>query len=41
VSVLFTAPTVLRTLKKEDPEGKYMKKYSLGGMKSLFLAGER
>ena len=41
VACLFTAPTVLRTLKKEDPEAKYMAKYPLPSMRALFLAGER
>ena len=41
VKVLFTAPTAFRAIKKEDPEGKYLKKYDLSGLKALFLAGER
>ncbi len=41
VSALFTAPTALRAIKKEDPEGEYMKKYDLSCFKYLFLAGER
>jgi propionyl-CoA synthetase len=38
---LFTAPTALRAIKKEDPEGKLIAKYDLSKMRSLFLAGER
>ena len=41
VKVLFTAPTAFRAIKKEDPRGDYVKKYDLGGLQSLFLAGER
>ncbi|MGE0022440.1 MAG: propionyl-CoA synthetase [Hyphomicrobium sp.] len=41
VSVLFTAPTALRAIKKEDPDGREIGKYDLSGLKALFLAGER
>ena len=41
VSVMFTAPTALRAIKREDPEGKEIKKYNLENFKILFLAGER
>ena len=41
VKVLFTAPTAFRAIKKEDPDGEYLKKYDLSGMSALFLAGER
>jgi propionyl-CoA synthetase len=41
VKVLFTAPTAFRAIKKEDPEGEYLKNYDLSGMDALFLAGER
>jgi propionyl-CoA synthetase len=41
VSVLFTAPTAFRAIKKEDPNGEYMKKYDLSKFRTLFLAGER
>jgi propionyl-CoA synthetase len=41
VKVLFTAPTAFRAIKKEDPEGTYLKKYDLSQFKYLFLAGER
>ena len=41
VSVLFTAPTAFRAIKKEDPHGDYIKKYDLGSLQALFLAGER
>ena len=41
VKVLFTAPTAFRAIKKEDPNGEYLKKYDLSCLQSLFLAGER
>lgn len=41
VKVLFTAPTAFRAIKKEDPNGEYIKKYDLSCLQSLFLAGER
>ena len=41
VSVLFTAPTAFRAIKKEDPEGTFIRKYDLSSLRTLFLAGER
>lgn len=41
VSCLFTAPTAFRAIKREDPEGKLIKKYKMDKLRSLFLAGER
>lgn len=41
VSVMFTAPTAIRAIKKEDPDGKLVKKYDLTHFKKQFLAGER
>jgi len=41
IKSLFTAPTAIRAIKKEDPEGKFVKKYDLSHFKYLFLAGER
>lgn len=38
VSVLFSAPTAVRVLKKQDP--KYLSQYDLSSLKALFLAGE-
>src|SRR5438105_975229 len=38
---LFTAPTALRAIKKEDPQGKFLAQYDLGKFRTLFLAGER
>jgi propionyl-CoA synthetase len=38
---MFTAPTAIRAIKKEDPEGKFLKDYDLSKLKYQFLAGER
>ena len=38
VTVMFTAPTAIRVLKKQDPA--YLKKYDLSRCAHLFLAGE-
>jgi propionyl-CoA synthetase len=41
VSVLFTAPTAFRAIKKEDPEGAHLDGHDLSRLRALFLAGER
>lgn len=41
VKVMFTAPTAIRAIKKEDPEGQMIKNYDLSCLKYQFLAGER
>jgi propionyl-CoA synthetase len=38
VSVMFSAPTAIRVLKKQDPA--FLKKYDLSSLRHLFLAGE-
>lgn len=38
---LFTAPTAVRAVRKEDPEGAEVAKYDLSSMHTLFCAGER
>ncbi|MGJ4948827.1 propionyl-CoA synthetase [Bradyrhizobium sp. HKCCYLS20291] len=38
---LFTAPTAFRAIRKEDPEGTFLRKYDLSQFRTLFLAGER
>jgi propionyl-CoA synthetase len=38
VAVMFSAPTAIRVLKKQDPA--YLKKYDVSSLKHLFLAGE-
>jgi propionyl-CoA synthetase len=41
VKTLFTAPTAFRAIKKEDPNGDFIKKYDISCFKCLYLAGER
>jgi propionyl-CoA synthetase len=41
VAALFTAPTALRAIKKEDPQGALIANYDLSNLRTLFLAGER
>jgi propionyl-CoA synthetase len=41
VKALFTAPTAIRAIKKEDPEALHLGKYDLSALKYLFQAGER
>ncbi|MFT0878052.1 propionyl-CoA synthetase [Rhodopseudomonas sp. G2_2311] len=38
---LFTAPTAFRAIRKEDPDGSFIRKYDLSKLRTLFLAGER
>lgn len=41
VNILFTAPTAIRAIKREDPEGEKIQESDLSSMRALFLAGER
>ena len=41
VKVMFTAPTAMRAIKREDPEGRLMEGHDLSALEALFLAGER
>ncbi len=41
VKAMFTAPTAFRAIKRDDPNGEFIKKYDLSNYKYLFLAGER
>lgn len=41
VNTLFTAPTALRAIKKEDSSGEFLKQYDISSFRTLFLAGER
>ncbi|MBI5252001.1 MAG: propionyl-CoA synthetase [Desulfomonile tiedjei] len=41
VKALFTAPTAIRAIKREDPNGEHLKKYDISKFETLFLAGER
>jgi propionyl-CoA synthetase len=41
VNVMFTAPTAIRAIKKEDPDGLLARQYDMSSLRHLFLAGER
>ncbi|TCN31779.1 AMP-binding protein [Sinorhizobium americanum] len=41
VTVMFTAPTALRAIRKEDPEASHVARYDLSRFRALYLAGER
>ena len=41
VSAMFTAPTALRAIKKEDANGDRARQYDMPKLRALFLAGER
>jgi propionyl-CoA synthetase len=38
---MFTAPTAIRAIKREDAAGSLAERYDLGTLRALFLAGER
>ena len=40
-AAIFAAPTAFRAIKKVDPEGEFIGKYDLSGLKTIFMAGER
>ncbi len=41
VRAFFTAPTAFRAIKRDDPDGEHIRRYDLGRLRTLFLAGER
>ncbi|KAJ3095059.1 hypothetical protein HDU96_001361, partial [Phlyctochytrium bullatum] len=41
IKTLFTAPTAMRAIKREDPNGVATKKFDIGSLQNIFLAGER
>ncbi len=41
IKSFFTAPTALRAIRREDPDGEWIKRYKLHDLQALFLAGER
>ncbi len=41
VAVMFTAPTAIRAIRQQDPDGTHISRYDLSKFRSLFLAGER
>lgn len=41
VNSLFCAPTAIRAIRKEDPQGELLERYDLSSLRHLFLAGEK
>jgi propionyl-CoA synthetase len=41
VQAFFTAPTAFRAIRRDDPAGEHVRRYDLGTLRTLFLAGER
>lgn len=41
VKSFFTAPTAIRAIKREDPDGEFIQGVDLSCLKNVFLAGER
>ncbi|WP_409185914.1 AMP-binding protein [Amycolatopsis sp. VS8301801F10] len=41
VRTLFTAPTAIRAIRKEDPAGEHARRHDTSSLRQLFLAGER
>jgi propionyl-CoA synthetase len=41
VNVLFTAPTAIRAIKREDTQGSHLSRHDISSLRYLFLAGER
>ncbi|MEM9530270.1 MAG: AMP-binding protein [Pseudomonadota bacterium] len=41
VKVLFTAPTAIRAIRRDDPEGRWLGEHPTDSLKALFVAGER
>jgi propionyl-CoA synthetase len=41
VRAMFTAPTAIRAIRREDPDGALIAEHDLSSLRTLFLAGER
>ncbi len=41
VEGLFTAPTAIRAIKKDDSDAAHLRRYDISSLRTLFLAGER
>ncbi|MEJ5042834.1 propionyl-CoA synthetase [Pseudomonas sp. B21-036] len=41
VNGLFCAPTAMRAIRKEDPQGELFKRHDLSSLRQIFLAGEK
>jgi propionyl-CoA synthetase len=40
-SIVFTAPTALRAVNREDPHGHFLRQHDIDSLKVMFVAGER
>ena len=38
---MFTSPTAVRSIRREDINASLLKKYDISSLKSIFIAGER
>lgn len=38
---IYTAPTALRAIRRDDLDGKFIKKYNISSLNCLSMAGER
>jgi len=41
VATMFTAPTAIRAMRREDPDAALLRAYDVSSLRALFLAGER
>ena len=41
VTAVFSAPTAFRAIKKEDPKADHLKRYDIGSLQRIYMAGER
>lgn len=41
VDHLYTSPTAIRTIRKEDSEGKYISQHDISHLRSISMVGER
>jgi propionyl-CoA synthetase len=41
VNGFFTAPTAIRAIKRDDPDGEHVRRHDLSRLRTVFLAGER
>ncbi len=41
INTMFTAPTAIRAIRREDSDAKLLAKHDISSLKALFLAGER
>ena len=41
IKSMFTSPTAVRSIRREDINASLLKKYDISSLKSIFIAGER